>query len=146
MSDSSSPQIRSLYDAAEALLALMPAQTSVAGLYESTALVTLAATLRRALALLESSVRAQPPAGEASVPVPPTPNLTAREVEILRLLGVGLTADAIARQLRISGRTVRKHLENVYRKLDCHDRMLAVERARQLGILGTTSGVPQRTA
>lgn len=36
---------------------------------------------------------------------------------------------------RISGRTVRKHLQNAYAKLGCHDRMMAVDRARALGIL-----------
>jgi len=62
-------------------------------------------------------------------------HLTGRELEILRYVGAGLTADAIGHLLRISGRTVRKHLENAYRKLDCHDRLLAVQRARTLGLL-----------
>jgi DNA-binding CsgD family transcriptional regulator len=63
--------------------------------------------------------------------------LTGRELEILQYVGAGLTADAIGHLLRISGRTVRKHLENVYRKLGCHDRLLAVQRARTLGLLET---------
>ena len=62
-------------------------------------------------------------------------HLTGRELEILRYVGTGLTADAIGHLLRISGRTVRKHLENAYRKLGCHDRLLAVQRARTLGLL-----------
>jgi DNA-binding CsgD family transcriptional regulator len=62
-------------------------------------------------------------------------HLTARELEILRYVGAGMTADAIGHLLRISGRTVRKHLENTYRKLDCHDRLLAVHRARALGLI-----------
>ncbi len=61
--------------------------------------------------------------------------LTAREAEVLRHVGTGLTADAIAHLLRISTRTVCKHLENVYRKLDCHDRLVAVQRAQGLGLL-----------
>lgn len=61
--------------------------------------------------------------------------LTAREAEVLHHVGAGLTADAVARLLRISTRTVCKHLENVYRKLDCHDRLVAVQRARVLGLL-----------
>jgi DNA-binding NarL/FixJ family response regulator len=63
------------------------------------------------------------------------PGLTAREVQVLRHVGTGLTAEAVARLLRISDRTVHKHLENAYRKLDRHDRLLAVDRARELGIL-----------
>jgi DNA-binding CsgD family transcriptional regulator len=61
--------------------------------------------------------------------------LTAREAEVLRHVGAGLTADAVAHLLRISTRTVCKHLENVYRKLDCHDRLVAVQRAQGLGLL-----------
>ena len=61
--------------------------------------------------------------------------LTAREAEVLHHVGAGLTADAVAHLLRISTRTVCKHLENVYRKLGCHDRLVAVQRARALGLL-----------
>jgi DNA-binding CsgD family transcriptional regulator len=61
--------------------------------------------------------------------------LTTRELEVLRYVGGGLTADAIGHLLRISGRTVRKHLENTYRKLGCHDRLIAVQHARTLGLL-----------
>jgi DNA-binding CsgD family transcriptional regulator len=61
--------------------------------------------------------------------------LTVRELDILTLLADGLSAQQIARLRRISVRTVRKHLENIYEKLDCHDRVLAVNKARQLGLL-----------
>jgi DNA-binding CsgD family transcriptional regulator len=61
--------------------------------------------------------------------------LTARELDILTLLADGLSAQQIARLRRISVRTVQKHLENIYDKLDCHDRVLAVNKARQLGLL-----------
>jgi DNA-binding CsgD family transcriptional regulator len=61
--------------------------------------------------------------------------LTVRELDILTLLADGLSAQQIARLRRISVRTVRKHLENIYEKLDCHDRLLAVNKARQLGLL-----------
>lgn len=63
-------------------------------------------------------------------------HLTRREREILRHVGTGLTAEAIGHRLRISTGTVRKHLENAYGKLECHDRLLAVQRARELGLLG----------
>lgn len=61
--------------------------------------------------------------------------LTARESEILSLVGEGLTARAVARRLGISVRTVHKHLEQAYRKLDCHDRLSAVLLARGSGLL-----------
>ncbi len=61
--------------------------------------------------------------------------LTAREVEVLARVAEGLTADAVARLLGVSARTVQKHLENAYRKLGRHDRLLAVDRARELGVL-----------
>ncbi len=69
-------------------------------------------------------------------PPPATPPvLTARESEILTLVGGGLTARTIARRCGISERTVHKHLEHAYRKLDCHDRLSAVLLARDTGLL-----------
>ncbi|GAA4176319.1 helix-turn-helix transcriptional regulator [Gryllotalpicola koreensis] len=62
-------------------------------------------------------------------------DLTGRELQVLSLLAHGLTAAAIGRYLRISDRTVRKHLENSYRKLHCSDRLVAVDRARAAGLL-----------
>lgn len=63
------------------------------------------------------------------------PDLTSRELDILGLVALGLKADAIGHLRRISPRTVRKHLENAYGKLGTHDRLMAVTRARQLGLL-----------
>ncbi|GAB3301822.1 hypothetical protein GCM10027451_05430 [Geodermatophilus aquaeductus] len=91
--------------------------------------------LQPVLALLDRAVSTgvtAPPDGAAAIA---RLGLTAREVQVLRHVGTGATADAVARLLRISERTVRKHLENAYRKLDRHDRLLAVDRARELGIL-----------
>ncbi|WP_231851837.1 response regulator transcription factor [Modestobacter italicus] len=61
--------------------------------------------------------------------------LTERELAVLTLLGEGLTADAMARRLRTSPRTVHKHLEHLYRKLGVRDRLVAVQRAREAGLL-----------
>lgn len=61
--------------------------------------------------------------------------LTDRERQVLDLTARGFTAVSTARVLRISARTVHKHLEHVYGKLACHDRLLAVDRARRLGLL-----------
>ncbi len=61
--------------------------------------------------------------------------LTAREMEVLTLLGELLTNKEIAARLHISPRTVKKHSINLYRKLDVDGRRPAVARARELGIL-----------
>jgi DNA-binding CsgD family transcriptional regulator len=63
--------------------------------------------------------------------------LTPRELEILTLLTQGLTARQIATVRRISVRTVNKHLEHLYRKLGCNDRLQAAwaNKARQLGLI-----------
>ena len=61
--------------------------------------------------------------------------LTPRQSAVLVLLGDGLTAGSIARRLTISTRTVEKHLEHIYSKLHVVDRMGAVTRAQQWGIL-----------
>jgi DNA-binding CsgD family transcriptional regulator len=54
------------------------------------------------------------------------PDLTDRETRVLRLAAVGRTNSAIAHTLDISPRTVAKHLENIYRKLDVTSRTSAV--------------------
>jgi DNA-binding CsgD family transcriptional regulator len=61
--------------------------------------------------------------------------LTCRELDVITLVADGLSGQQIARLRRISVRTVRKHLENIYAKLESHDRLLAVNSARRLGLL-----------
>ncbi|MFF2053871.1 response regulator transcription factor [Leifsonia sp. NPDC058194] len=69
-------------------------------------------------------------------------DLTAREVSVLRLLANGLTARAIGARLGISASTVNKHLEHIYRKLNTGDRLIAVERARRLGLVAAPAAPP----
>lgn len=52
--------------------------------------------------------------------------LTKREVEILQKTSEGLTNNQIAEQLFISPKTVRKHIEHIYQKLQVHNRVEAV--------------------
>jgi len=54
--------------------------------------------------------------------------LTPREKEILTHLSTGLTYDQIAGNLQISKGTVRKHVENIYKKLHVNSRMEALRK------------------
>jgi DNA-binding CsgD family transcriptional regulator len=64
-----------------------------------------------------------------------TMTLTRREHAVLGYLADGLTAEAIARRMSTRPATVRKHLQNLYAKLGTSDRLGAVIRGRDLGLL-----------
>jgi len=61
--------------------------------------------------------------------------LTAREVEILKLLAVGQANKQIARRLGISEKTVRNHVSHMYEKLQIYDRSQAVLYAVRKGLV-----------
>ena len=61
--------------------------------------------------------------------------LTAREVEVLRLLAAGAPNRAIARELVVTLDTVKRHVSNLFAKLQVANRTQAVARARELGLL-----------
>jgi LuxR family maltose regulon positive regulatory protein len=61
--------------------------------------------------------------------------LSERELEVLRHLAQGLSNQEIADKLFISAGTVKRHISNIYQKLDVHNRTQASERARTLKIL-----------
>ncbi len=68
--------------------------------------------------------------------VPALPeSLTSRELEVLRLVAVGMQNQAIADHLVISLPTVKRHIANVYGKLDVGTRTAAVARATELKLL-----------
>jgi DNA-binding NarL/FixJ family response regulator len=62
------------------------------------------------------------------------PELTEREVEILRLIARGQTNQEIADALVLSLKTVRNHVSNICGKLQVADRAQAVIRAREAGM------------
>jgi LuxR family maltose regulon positive regulatory protein len=72
-------------------------------------------------------------------PFPPSQSpvepLTNRELDVLDLLEQRLSNNEIADNLFISPKTVKKHLENIYGKLNVNSRRQAVEKATALGIL-----------
>jgi two-component system NarL family response regulator len=59
-------------------------------------------------------------------PQVPTPRLTDREMEVLRLVAKGLNNRDIAKELFISENTVKNHVRNILEKLQLHSRMEAV--------------------
>lgn len=61
--------------------------------------------------------------------------LTARELEVLRLLAKGLRNKEIAAQLFVSERTVNFHLANIYQKLNVSGRTEALRRAIDQGLI-----------
>jgi LuxR family maltose regulon positive regulatory protein len=61
--------------------------------------------------------------------------LSDRELEVLQHVGRGLSNQEIADKLFLSAGTVKRHMSNIYQKLDVHSRTQALERARSLKVL-----------
>jgi DNA-binding NarL/FixJ family response regulator len=57
--------------------------------------------------------------------------LTDRENEVLEQLSKGLSYTKIADNLFLSPSTVRKHIENIYKKLQVHSKLEAIEKAKR---------------
>jgi DNA-binding NarL/FixJ family response regulator len=93
----------------------------------------LAARLLRRLASEGEMWRARRASREAADAVEP---LTPRELEVLRLMKLGLTNRQIAADRVISLGTAKNHVEHIIAKLGVSDRTQAVVKALELGILG----------
>ena len=61
--------------------------------------------------------------------------LTNRETEVLEQLSKGLPYTAIAENLFISPSTVRRHIENIYQKLQVHSKIEAVALAKKRNLI-----------
>ncbi len=87
---------------------------------------------RRVLAAVDAT--AEP----ATAPAPPAATLidplSARELDVLRLLRTDLSGPAIARELHVSLNTLRTHTKNIFTKLDATSRREALRRAAELGL------------
>lgn len=62
-------------------------------------------------------------------------DLSDREKEVLEQLSQGLSYTAIAENLFLSPSTVRKHIENIYKKLQVHSKLEAVQKARRQSLI-----------
>ena len=62
-------------------------------------------------------------------------NVSEREMEVLELLGQGLTNKLIARSLSIGQETVKWHIKNIFGKLEVNSRVNAVQKGRRLGLI-----------
>jgi NarL family two-component system response regulator YdfI len=85
-------------------------------------------------------VRQPSPADALIQPVRSVPSrgiqpLTAREIEVLRLLAEGLGNRSVARRLGISEHTVKSHLTSIFAKLEVSTRAEAVASAARLGLI-----------
>jgi LuxR family maltose regulon positive regulatory protein len=97
--------------------------------------------LLAATAAPAASHAARPPAGRVRTGhIPPGTSqplvepLSARELDVLRLLASELDGPAIARELSVSLNTVRTHTQHIYAKLGVNNRRAAVRRGHQLGL------------
>jgi DNA-binding NarL/FixJ family response regulator len=84
--------------------------------------------------LAQSAGAAAGPAGTAGGRPAAAPELTEREVEILRLVATGLTYPQIATRLTLSPRTVQNHVQNTLSKLQLHNKAQLVRYALEKGV------------
>jgi non-specific serine/threonine protein kinase len=102
-----------------------------------------ALTLAQAVAVAEAvrspengvGDRGSVPLDQAPLLSSAAPALTAREIDVLRLLTFGLTYAQIAESLFISPRTVDSHVRAIFGKLDVHSRTAATRIALQDGLI-----------
>jgi DNA-binding NarL/FixJ family response regulator len=116
---------------------------------EPPALIEAVHTVADGEALLEPSatrrlIEAYVGGQQAAAGFPLPSSLTAREVEILRLIAAGLTNTEIADRLFISPLTCKSHVSRILMKLDARDRTQLVVLAYESGLIvpGQTSGLP----
>lgn len=84
---------------------------------------TVARTLERASSLLRE------------VPALPVPPIRPREVEVLKLMAVGLTTREVALELHLSLNTVRSYTQALMEKLGAHTRVQAIVLAKRMDII-----------
>ncbi len=89
--------------------------------------------LRRLLAAFpQPTGQAEPALADATTLLEP---LTAREIEVLRLIGQGLSNQEIADRLVVTLNTVKKHNYSIFQKLGVPNRAQAILAAREMGLM-----------
>jgi two-component system, NarL family, nitrate/nitrite response regulator NarL len=81
------------------------------------------------------ALRAGLDSGGTTIPDRSLPRFTDREAAVLSCLARGSSNKQIARELGIGAETVKDYLHQVFAKLEVSDRLKAVNRARELGLL-----------
>ncbi len=79
----------------------------------------------------------QTPSSRSITPHQPdnlTESLSAREMQVLRLLNTRLSVPEIAEEIHLAPTTVRTHVQHIYQKLGVHGRIEALQRAEKLGL------------
>jgi DNA-binding NarL/FixJ family response regulator len=95
-----------------------------------------ALTITQALAEAERVTTIEPSISADTISPPGYPaGLSAREVEVLRLLAMGLSNPEIAKQLVLSSRTIDAHLRSIYNKLDVTSRSAATRLALEFKLV-----------
>ncbi|MBA4028232.1 MAG: hypothetical protein C0475_03700 [Planctomyces sp.] len=101
----------------------------------------------RAVTAADSAAAFPPPGAElrrlANAPPSPLADLTPREIEVLGLIALGLSTEAIAARLFRSPKTIEAHRQSLGLKLDAHNRVELARIAIDAGLLATTPAKPQ---
>jgi len=143
-------QIRRL--AADAKILMLTSSEAAADAARSVAAGAAAYVTKRAAHDEIAAVIRRVYAGERSIrigvrPAPRQPEpelLSARELDVLRLMRQGMTNVEIGRKLGIAERTVKSHITGLFVKLKASDRAGAVARGFDLGLLTIDPGAARR--
>ena len=84
--------------------------------------------------LVAAVLQAEP--RQATPPAVPPDDLSAREVEVLKLIATGLSNAEIAESLFLSNATVKTHINRIFSKIGVRDRAQAVRYAYQHAMVG----------
>ncbi|HEX9017857.1 MAG TPA: response regulator transcription factor [Anaerolineaceae bacterium] len=92
----------------------------------------LSSSILQRLHVLPAAKSGEQPASTPDLLVEP---LSAREIEVLRLIDLGLSNQQIADKLSVATSTIKTHINNIYGKLGVQTRVQALNRARELKLL-----------